>query len=217
MCVCNSILKMKNKSYSLMNKRRNKSFELLNNKKVSGFFPYNERISDKKSPLKEINGVYPNQILSEETQKKSKRDNMNSSKSLSFNNLISIQNYSSKLLKADFYVSSPNYNCDENCYDEEIEDKLQDENNVVKIRNELMLTNNMKALFIDSKKINSCDEILNDESGKSTLSMNSYDYELNFYRNGKDIRNSYLMKLVSKQLLGPNTKYNQHNKVIIFE
>ena len=217
MGVENSILNRKNKSYSLMNKRRNKSFELINRKKVSAFFPYDERKSDTKSPLKQIKGVYPNQILSEEGQKTTKRDNMNPSKSLSFNNLISIQNYSSKLLKTDFYVSSQNYNCHEGCYDEESEDKLEDENNVEKIRNELMVTNNMKALFINSKKINSCDEILNDESGKSTLSMNPFDYELNFYRNGKDIRNSYLMKLASKQLLGPNTKYNQHNKIIIFE
>ena len=122
MGVENSILNRKNKSYSLMNKRRNKSFELINRKKVSAFFPYDEIKSDTKSPLKQIKGVYPNQILSEETQKKTKRDNMNPSKSLSFNNLISIQNYSSKLLKTDFYVSSQNYNCHEGCYDEESED-----------------------------------------------------------------------------------------------
>jgi hypothetical protein len=206
-----------------MNKRRNKSFELINRKKVSAFFPYDERKSDTKSPLKQIKGVYPNQILSEETQKKAKRDNMNPSKSLSFNNLLSIQNYSSKLLKTDFYVSSQNYNCYEGCYDEESQDKLQDENNVEKIRNELMVTNNMKAVFKDLKtnkehnENSSSNLSLNENSRISTLSMTAYDYELLFYRNGNDIRQSYLAKLVSTQIWTPNMKPKQHNSIIIFD
>ena len=59
------------------------------------------------------------------------------------------------LLKHELYVSCENFNSDEGCYDEESEDKLI---NVKNIRNELMEINYMKALFSESKKINSCEE-----------------------------------------------------------
>ena len=47
--------------------------------------------------------------------------------------------------------------------------------------------------------------------------MTSYDYELNFYRNGNDIRQSYLAKLVSTKVWTPNMKPKQHNSIIIFD
>ena len=47
--------------------------------------------------------------------------------------------------------------------------------------------------------------------------MTAYDYELLFYRNGNDIRQSYLAKLVSTQIWTPNMKPKQHNSIIIFD
>ena len=168
-----SILKMKNRSYSLKNdfsKRRinnNNNSELLYNKAISNNFPYSDGILDVKSKK-----FYPNQKIFGKIPNESKKDNKKTLKSC--NNLIIISDYSSKI------------------------------------------ANNMKALFIDSKGTKSNNEILNDVSGNSTLSLNSFHYELNFYRNGDEIRKSYLMKLVSKQLLGPKTKSNLKNNVIIF-
>jgi hypothetical protein len=51
----------------------------------------------------------------------------------------------------------------------------------------------------------------------STSSMTTYDYELNFYRNGNEIRQSYIAKLVSMKVLTPNIKPKQHNSIIIFD
>ena len=47
--------------------------------------------------------------------------------------------------------------------------------------------------------------------------MTTYDYELNFYRNGNDIRQSYLTKLISTRVWTPNMKPKQHNSIIIFD
>ena len=85
-------------------------------------------------------------------------------------------------------------------------------------KKELIVTNNMKTVFIDSKAgIKEQNESSNDLSRLSTSSMTAYDYELNFYRNGNDIRQSYFTKLVSTQIWNPNMKPKQHNSIIIFD
>ena len=118
----------------------------------------------------------------------------------------------------------------------------EDEENKEK---ELMVTNNMKTVFIDSKMVTKEDSsyTVNDENNISnpTLvtplntssttettstpienvsvisSMTTYDYELNFYRNGNDIRQSYLAKLLSTKVWTPNMKPKQHNSIVIFD
>ena len=80
-----------------------------------------------------------------------------------------------------------------------------------------MITNNMKTVFIDSKLQTKEKESINEDSRLSTLSTTTFDYELNFYRNGNDIRQSYLEKLLSKNVWTPNMKPKQHNSIIIFD
>ena len=102
-------------------------------------------------------------------------------------------------------------------------DNTKNEADEEKKKKELMVTNNMKAVFKDLKIIKEQNEnsnsnlSLNENSRISTLSMTSYDYELLFYRNGNDIRQSYLAKLVSTQIWTPNMKPKQHNSIIIFD
>ena len=49
----------------------------------------------------------------------------------------------------------------------------------------------------------------------ATLYQN--DYELNFYRNGEEIRHSYIAKLITKKVWTPSQKEKTHNSLIIFD
>jgi len=89
-------------------------------------------------------------------------------------------------------------------------------------KKELLITNNIKTVFVDSK-ISGKEQNEEKENSSTTDSTNSasssstFDYELNFYRNGNDIRQSYISKLISKQVWNPNMKPKQHNSIIIFD
>ena len=104
---------------------------------------------------------------------------------------------------------------EENESSEENENEIDEE----KKQKELMVTNNIKTVFIDSKTLSKDinDSSVNDGSRLSTLSSTTFDYELNFYRNGNDIRRSYLAKLLTSQVWTPNMKPKQHNSIIIFD
>ena len=134
-----------------------------------------------------------------------------------------------------------NYEDEENEGDEKEDDGDDEENK----KKELMVTNNMKTVFIDSKMVTKEDSsyTVNDENNISNptivtplntssttettpapienvsviSSMTTYDYELNFYRNGNDIRQSYLAKLLSTKVWTPNMKPKQHNSIVIFD
>jgi len=108
---------------------------------------------------------------------------------------------------------------DEDNYEEEKEneDIFEDETDEEKKKRELMVTNNIKTVFIYSKVNKENSEMTNEDSRINTLSMTVNDYELNFYRNGNDIRQSYLQKLVSTRVWTPNMKPKQHNSIIIFD
>ena len=95
----------------------------------------------------------------------------------------------------------------------EIEDNKKDDE---KKKNELIITDNIKALFIDSRLKSKENESIKESSNLSTLNS-TFDYELNFYRNGNDLRNNYLAKLISTKIWTPNMKPKQHNSIIIFE
>ena len=119
---------------------------------------------------------------------------------------------------------------DNNSFDEDDEESIEEnekdesdsyENDEEKKEKALSITNNMKAVFIHSKSIskenndNNNNNTINERL--STQSMTTYDYELNFYRNGNDIRQSYFTKLVSTHVWTPIMKPKQHNSIIIFD
>ena len=114
--------------------------------------------------------------------------------------------------------------------EEENEENEEDENEKKKEeeekkKKELLIINNIKTVFLDSKISG---EEQNEEKEKekeitltsdSTNSVSSatFDDELNFYRNGNDIRQSNISKLISMQVWNPNMKPKQHNNIIIFD
>lgn len=82
----------------------------------------------------------------------------------------------------------------------------------------MMITNNIKLIFIDSKKGVEKENINSDEKSRSsTLTMSDIEYELNFYKNNNTIRQSYIAKLISSKIWNPNMKQKQYNSIIIFE
>ena len=96
----------------------------------------------------------------------------------------------------------------------EEENEIADEE---KKQKELILSKNIKTVFIDSKT-NSKNHNESSSSEEGRLSFSStFDYELNFYRNGNEIRQSYLAKLLSSGVWTPNMKPKQHNSIIIFD
>ena len=89
-----------------------------------------------------------------------------------------------------------------------------------------MITNNIKSVFVDSKiqgkdqnenSININVEEDNNRDIGSRSSSATFDYELNFYKSGTEIRQSYISKLISMNVWNPSMKPKQHNSIIIFD
>ena len=84
----------------------------------------------------------------------------------------------------------------------------------------LIINENMKSLFLNSaKSVKEEDTTPASYISESpnNLVQDTIDYELNFYRSGNAIRNSYIQRLVSKALFLPNNKPKSHNSLIIFD
>ena len=254
MGVDNIIQKRKNKSNSGIIKfsenNKIKKSETLDNQKVSSmiddFNVENETLDNRTQP-KPDKIIYSNQKPSEETPKKSKREDFQNLKSFSVQNLVKIESHNlEEALPGSLDTndcsnkSKEEYNNilndklyegigDNNSFDEKDEENEEeeeneenendenDENDEEKKKKDLMVTNNMKTVFIDSKLQNKEKEPTNETSRSSSLSTTTFDYELNFYRNGNDIRQSYLEKLISTKVWTPNMKPKQHNSIIIFD
>lgn len=103
------------------------------------------------------------------------------------------------------------------------ENKDKDTNKI----NELMITNNIKTVFVESKKQGKEQNLQNDnsininaneeESSSTRTSSATFDYELHFYKNANEIRESYISKLITKNVWNPGMKPKQHNSIIIFD
>jgi len=97
--------------------------------------------------------------------------------------------------------------------DEEEEENEENENK------HLSITNIIKKVFIDStmkeeRKL-SDNEII-DNYGENIFEQ-TFDYELNIFRDSDSLRKSYISKLISKNVLNPNMKPKQFNSLIIFD
>ena len=93
------------------------------------------------------------------------------------------------------------------------------------------ISNNIKTVFFDSRNISTeennnnnninVENNNNENSSSNSLSrvqiQEGFDFELNFYRNGEDIRRSYIAKLIYKNVYNPNLKPKTHNSLIIFD
>ena len=216
-------------------------------------FQGEEDIIDLRYQSKTDKSLSSNKKTLEENLNNTQKENFQKLKSLSTQNLVKIENNNNleEALTDSLETNScsnkskedDNKNLNDILYDDvddnnSFEDDDDDEENNEENENDendsyendeerkkrvLMITNNIKTVFIDSKSLskennnNNNNDNINLKERLSTLSMTTYDYELNFYRNGNDIRQSYLAKLVSAQIWNPNMKPKQHNSIIIFD
>lgn len=108
--------------------------------------------------------------------------------------------------------------------EEEKENEENDETKKDDKLNNYIITNNIKTVFVDSKmqeKEQNDIPILNIENSERIENKRScsstFDYELNFYKNANEIRQSYISKLITKNVWNPNMKPKQHNSIIIYD
>ena len=110
---------------------------------------------------------------------------------------------------------------------EEVEESEEKDDKIDKEENKI-ITNNIKSVFVDSKiqgkekndsstNINISVEEENSKNIGSRSSSATFDYELNFYKSGTEIRQSYISKLISMNVWNPSMKPKQHNTIIIFD
>ena len=135
------------------------------------------------------------------------------------------------LLDEQYNEKNDNSIDEEEEYEGEEEEENEEEYDKNKNKeNQIIITNNIKTVFIDTKlkgknqNIKDDTKIIKTEDENSTY-LNSrtssisttFDYEFNFYRNGNEIREGYISKLISKNIWNPNMKPKQHNSIIIFD
>ena len=175
------------------------------------------------------------------SSKKQRKVTMDGLKSFSSQNLVKIDQNSD--ISENEEKTSPNSPSNQNnnpikeLYEEEEKDNSEeddDEGEEIKENKkketeeeELMVPNNMKKVFIDSRanknsptsnKTSTVESSISENSTSSSSNViTANDYELNFYRNGIDIRQSYLSKLLTTKVWTPNMKPKKHNCIIIFD
>ena len=122
-------------------------------------------------------------------------------------------------------VEKEEKNNNNNINDESQSSEECSDNNFNSISNKdlLIINENMKSLFLSSAKSVKEEEtistsfLIDDKNSSNNSLQETIDYELNFYRSGNAIRNSYIQKLVSKELFLPKNKRKTHNSLIIFD
>jgi len=236
-----SFRKKKNKSGELTKVSKQKSSETYDIKRVSNFMDNFKEENNKfkgRPPSKTVKCLSSNKNSSEESEYKS---NINDLKSFSVQHLVKIDkngnldeafgdsletNFGSNKSKEEInnILNEELYNDlnDNNSFEEDEEENENNEEEKEKEeeekkQKELILSKNIKTVFIDSKtNPKSHNESSSSEEGILSLTS-TFDYELNFYRNGNEIRQSYLAKLLSSGVWTPNMKPKQHNSIIIFD
>ena len=172
-------------------------------------------------------------------------------KSLSDNKLIQISsetNREESLSNSDTNPSSIKSNSNDIPYVEEDEigseadeDSVKSADHKNKNKNKvLIITNNIKKVFVDSKLNNNnnnnreqspnsslsdmkTDYTTEDEENNNnnkteiTPSTSTFDYELNIFRDAGAVRESYISKLISMNVWNPSMKPKIHNSLIIFD
>lgn len=209
----------------------------VNNKSKKGLKSLNkDSISEKK---KRSNNYKINTEFKEEKEKQ-EENNKKNLKSLSANKLIKIpyENNHEEVYpnSLDTNFSSTKSNTNEVIEEEEIEENSSNEGseeeeiekNEEFKNKELLITNNIKKVFIDSKRNNSSSEVQLDETNEEnnnseninrerTPSISTFDYELNIFRDSEAVRESYISKLISMKIWNPGMKPKYHNSLIIFD
>ena len=210
----------------------------VNNKTKKGLKSLNKDSNSEKKRRTKNNKI--NTEFKEEKEKKEENDKKNL-KSLSANKLIKIsyENNHEEVypnsLDTNFSSTKSNTNevieeeeeLEENSSNEGSEEEEMEKNEEFKNK-ELLITNNIKKVFIDSKRNNSSSDVQLDETNEENknledikrerdLSISTFDYELNIFRDSEAVRESYISKLISMKVWNPGMKPKYHNSLIIFD
>ena len=208
------------------NKKRSISFNSKKNNNIPiNYNSENKKIKEKKEVLENINN---NENLDQKNkifkclsyEKLQKIDILK--KSINNNSSYSNQEINNKCMseceKQEIYKNFDDSNSEEECSD------LYSNSNSTSNKELQIIDENMKSLFLNStksikEKENVSTSFSSEDKNSSCISSqeSSIDYELNFYKSGNEIRNSYIQKLVSKALFLPNNKPKTHNSLIIFD
>ena len=181
---------------------------------------YKEKESQKKSGKNECGHNFSDNINQEEMCPQSLETNFSSNNS---NNEIV-----NKLSAED--------NCNELDYNNIDEDDNENEGNEDNVNkedklNEYKITSNIKTVFVDAKmqgkehneniennnNVDKNNEINENNNNIGLAPSVTFDYELNFYRSGNEIRQSYISKLIIKKVWNPSMKPKRHNSIIIYD
>ena len=234
----NSILKTRNKGKFLRKDNKNRISEILNNKNmpdvINNLNKPNISTQNRQSKTVKL-WSYQNPL---EDIDKTKKENLNKIRSLSAQNLVKVENQNSEeslpdsletnccsnkskengnILYDELYNDNEENNILQNNEDNLKKDEKKKEIEEEKKKRELMITNNIREVFIDSKISNKKEKKNYANNRLLNSSMTNSDYKLNFYKNGNELRQSYLAKLVSTRVWTPNIKPKQHNSLIIFD
>ena len=210
----------------------------VNNKIKKGLKSLNKDSNSEKKKRTKNNKIITE--FKEEKEKKEENDKKNL-KSLSANKLIKIsyENNHEEVypnsLDTNFSSTKSNTNevieeeeeLEENSSNEGSEEEEMEKNEEFKNK-ELLITNNIKKVFIDSKRNNSSSDVQLDETNEENknledikneraLSISTFDYELNIFRDSEAVRESYISKLISMKVWNPGMKPKYHNSLIIFD
>ena len=130
-----------------------------------------------------------------------------------------IQYQNNNNLKTEKTINQSNSNSNQNQITEQNsnnKNKSSDINyDIKKIFYERINNNQNKELSFDNLS-----HLTNNSTNDSFISYSTNsneDYELNFYRNGEEIRSSYLTKLICKKIWTPSSKCKTHNSITIFD
>ena len=197
----------------VLSKGLNINTELNEDKNIS----FNENESQE---IKNVNKYDDSKSNSELNKEQILSDNNNTIKNEELNDDSSVTNFSSNKL---CFENFNNKLFSEKVYNNIDEEEVGKEDKIQKNQDK-ELTKNIKSVFIDSKIPKIDQNISNSERSTLSLTYNSNsfsslseDYELNIFRSGKQIRESYLEKLITKNIWKPNFQEKIYNSIIIFD
>ena len=164
---------------------------------------YLQQITNENNKNMQINNIDNSNIKNNKIINNQNLENENEKKN--------IQNSKNNNFQKEKSINDLNVNFSEKNIYQNNKEKSEINKNIVKLFKERI--NKKEASY--KKLTQSTENKLN--NSVIIYSKSIEDYELNFYRNGDEIRSSYITKLICKKIWSPSSKNKTHNSLIIFD
>ena len=164
---------------------------------------YLQQITNENNKNMQINNIDNSNIKNNKIINNQNLENENEKKN--------IQNSKNNNFQKEKTINDLNVNFSEKNIYQNNKEKSEINKNIVKLFKERI--NKKEASY--KKLTQSTENKLN--NSVIIYSKSIEDYELNFYRNGDEIRSSYITKLICKKIWSPSSKNKTHNSLIIFD